>query len=102
MRAGRKQLKVAKVQAWVQRFREDMQLRSLQMGLCEWKDAQWSRVLQWKGLRRQGQARWSECTRCQGLSRTESATSRIQRIPSPSPPKAAPKLKYSHMVKSTL
>ena len=36
------------------------------------------------------------------LSRTESATSRIQRIPSPSPPKAAPKLKYSHMVESTL
>jgi len=35
------------------------------------------------------------------LSRTESATSRIQRIPSPSPPKAAPKLKYSHVVKST-
>jgi len=36
------------------------------------------------------------------LSRMESATSRIQRIPSPSPPKAAPKLKYSHMVESTL
>jgi len=36
------------------------------------------------------------------LSRTESATSRIQRIPSPSPPKAAPKLKYSHVVESTL
>jgi len=36
------------------------------------------------------------------LSRMESVTSRIQRIPSPSPPKAAPKLKYSHMVKSTL
>jgi len=36
------------------------------------------------------------------LSRTKSATSRIQRIPSPSPPKAAPKLKYSHMVESTL
>jgi len=36
------------------------------------------------------------------LSRTESATSRIQRIPSPSSPKAAPKLKYSHVVKSTL
>jgi len=34
--------------------------------------------------------------------RTESTTSRIQRIPSPSPPKAAPKLKYSHMVESTL
>jgi len=33
--------------------------------------------------------------------RTESATSRIQRIPSPSPPKAAPKLKYSHMAGST-
>jgi len=36
------------------------------------------------------------------LSRTESTTSRIQRIPSPSPPKAAPKLKYSHVVESTL
>jgi len=36
------------------------------------------------------------------LSRTESATSRIQRIPSPSPSKAAPKLKYSHVVESTL
>jgi len=36
------------------------------------------------------------------LSRTESATSCIQRIPSPSPPKAAPKLKYSHVVGSTL
>jgi len=36
------------------------------------------------------------------LSRTESATSRIQRIPSPSSPKAAPKLKYSYMVESTL
>jgi len=36
------------------------------------------------------------------LSRTESATSRIQRIPSPSPPKAASRLKYSHMVESTL
>jgi len=36
------------------------------------------------------------------LSRTESATSCIQRIPSPSPSKAAPKLKYSHMVESTL
>jgi len=33
--------------------------------------------------------------------RMESATSRIQRIPSPSSPKAAPKLKYSHMVGST-
>jgi len=32
----------------------------------------------------------------------ESATSHIQRNPSPSPPKAAPKLKYSHVVKSTL
>ena len=32
----------------------------------------------------------------------ESATSHIQRIPSPSPPKAAPKLKYSHVVESTL
>ena len=31
----------------------------------------------------------------------ESATSRIQRIPSPSSPKAAPKLKYSHVVGST-
>ena len=39
---------------------------------------------------------------CYYLSRTESATSRIQRIPSPSPPKAAPKLKYSHVVESTL
>jgi len=38
----------------------------------------------------------------QKLSRTESVTSRIQRIPSPSPPKAAPKLKYSHVVGSTL
>jgi len=36
------------------------------------------------------------------LSRTESATSCIQRIPSPSSPKAAPKLKYSHVVESTL
>jgi len=36
------------------------------------------------------------------VSRTESATSHIQRIPTPSPPKAAPKLKYSHMVESTL
>jgi len=36
------------------------------------------------------------------LSRMESATSCIQRIPSLSPPKAAPKLKYSHMVESTL
>ena len=34
--------------------------------------------------------------------RTESATSRIQRIPSPSSPKAAPKPKYSHVVESTL
>ena len=37
----------------------------------------------------------------QMLSRTESATSHIQRIPSPSSPKAAPKLKYSHVVGST-
>ena len=29
-------------------------------------------------------------------------TSHIQRIPSPSSPKAAPKLKYSHVVESTL
>jgi len=36
------------------------------------------------------------------LLRTESATSHIQRIPSPSPSKAAPKLKYSHVVESTL
>jgi len=36
------------------------------------------------------------------LLRTESMTSHIQRIPSPSPPKPAPKLKYSHMVESTL
>jgi len=36
------------------------------------------------------------------VSRTESATSRIQRIPSPSSPKAAPKPKYSHVVESTL
>jgi len=36
------------------------------------------------------------------LLRTEFATSRIQRIPSPSPPKATPKLKYSYMVESTL
>jgi len=35
------------------------------------------------------------------LSRTESVTTRIQRIPSPSPPKAAPKLKYSYVVGST-
>jgi len=35
------------------------------------------------------------------LSRTESATSCIQRIPSPSSSKATPKLKYSHMVGST-
>jgi len=33
---------------------------------------------------------------------TESATSCIQRIPNPSPPKPTPKLKYSHMVESTL
>jgi len=36
------------------------------------------------------------------LSRTESVTSHIQRTPSPSSPKAAPKLKYSHVVGSTL
>jgi len=36
------------------------------------------------------------------LSRMESATSHIQRIPSPSPLKAAPKLKYSYVVESTL
>jgi len=36
------------------------------------------------------------------LLRTESATSCIQRTPSPSSPKAAPKLKYSHVVGSTL
>ena len=36
------------------------------------------------------------------LSRTESTTSCIQRIPSLSPPKAAPKPKYSHVVESTL
>jgi len=36
------------------------------------------------------------------LLRTESTTSCIQRIPNPSSPKAAPKLKYSHMVESTL
>jgi len=36
------------------------------------------------------------------LLRTESATSCIQRIPSPSPPKATPKLKYSHVVEPTL
>ena len=36
------------------------------------------------------------------MSRMESTTSCIQRIPSPSPPKAAPKLKYSHVVESTL
>jgi len=36
------------------------------------------------------------------LSRTESTISCIQRIPSPSSPKAAPKLKYSHVVESTL
>jgi len=35
------------------------------------------------------------------LLRTESATSRIQRIPSPSSPKATPKLKYSHVISST-
>ena len=35
------------------------------------------------------------------LSRTESMTSHIQRIPSPSSSKAAPKLKYSHVVGST-
>jgi len=35
------------------------------------------------------------------MSRTESTTSRIYRIPSPSSPKAAPKLKYSHVVGST-
>jgi len=36
------------------------------------------------------------------LLRTESVTSCIQRIPSPSSPKATPKLKYSHVVESTL
>jgi len=36
------------------------------------------------------------------LSRMESATSCIQGIPSPSPSKATPKLKYSYMVESTL
>jgi len=36
------------------------------------------------------------------LSWTESATSPNQRIPSSSPPKPAPKPKYSHMVESTL
>jgi len=36
------------------------------------------------------------------LLRMESATSCIQRIPNPSSPKAAPKLKYSHVVGSTL
>ena len=36
------------------------------------------------------------------LLRTESATSCIQRTPSPSFPKATPKLKYSHVVGSTL
>jgi len=36
------------------------------------------------------------------LLRMESVTSCIQRIPSPSPSKAASKLKYSHMVESTL
>ena len=36
------------------------------------------------------------------LLRTESATSCIQRIPSPSSPKAIPKLKYSHVVESAL
>jgi len=35
------------------------------------------------------------------VSRTESTTSCIQRIPSPSPPKTASKLKYSHVVGST-
>jgi len=35
------------------------------------------------------------------LSRTESATLHIQRIPSPSSPKTTPKLKYSHVVGST-
>ena len=37
-----------------------------------------------------------------GLLWTESATSCNQRIPSSSPPKPTPKLKYSHMVESTL
>jgi len=36
------------------------------------------------------------------LSWTESAISRNQRIPSSSPPKPTPKLKYSHVVESTL
>jgi len=36
------------------------------------------------------------------LLRTESVTSRIQRNPSPSSPKAASKLKYSYVVESTL
>jgi len=36
------------------------------------------------------------------LSRTESVTTRIQRIPNPSSPKTAPKPKYSHVVESTL
>jgi len=35
------------------------------------------------------------------VSRTKSATSCIQRIPSPSPSKTAPKLKYSHVAGST-
>ena len=46
-------------------------------------------------LRRKTWLRWC-------MSRTESATSRIQRIPSPSSPKAAPKPKYSHVAESTL
>ena len=36
------------------------------------------------------------------LSWTESATSRNQGIPNPSPPKSTPKPSYSHMVESTL
>ena len=38
---------------------------------------------------------------CSHLLRTESTTSRIQRIPSLSPSKTTPKLKYSHVVGST-
>jgi len=38
MQAQEKQLKVAKVQAWVQRLMGDMQLGPLQTGFCNCKD----------------------------------------------------------------
>jgi len=43
---------------------------------------------------------WLSIIQC--LSRMESMTSHNQRIPSSSPPKPTPKLKYSHVIESTL